>query len=377
MILLAPDKFKDSLTAPEVCDVITDALLQTTFSGKICAMPMADGGEGTCALLTKYGKGIFISVKTVDPLFRERVASYGLSADGNTAYIEMSAASGLSLLKSEERNPAYATTYGTGLLMADALNRHVQTILLGIGGSATNDAGIGMAAALGANFSGSDGQTLTPIGKNLSRIAFIDRSKLHARLTDTNIIALCDVDNPLYGPRGAAYVYAPQKGADDAMVLELDKGLEHYATVVKNTLSIDINFPGAGAGGGIAGGALAFFHVQYRKGVDFIMEYVAMEEQIKKSRFIITGEGKLDKQTLQGKVVQGIAALCRKHRKPFFVITGRNSLTDEDTVRLGAAAVVSLVDAQTSETQAMKDVRTLMKRRIQENIIPLLNDGAA
>ncbi len=370
-ILIAPDKFKGSLDAFEVCRAIAEAFTQADKKFDVQMMPMADGGEGTYDMLTRFSDGTKINCKVFDPFFREINAEYGLSGDGTTAFIEMATASGLQLLKPEERDALEGTTYGTGQLIADALTRGVKKIILGIGGSATTDGGMGMAAALGIHFFSADGKRLSPAGKNLIRVHTIDSAQRHPALQHVSFTALCDVNNPLYGLNGAAHTFAPQKGADRATVQSLDEGLQNFASVINRQFDLDVNFPGAGAGGGLPAMAKVLFNIQFVPGIDFLMQYIGLDDLVRESDVVITGEGKVDSQTLSGKVVKGIADLSRKYKKPLFVIAGKNELTEDSIRQLGVEKVVTLVDANTSEQEAIKDTFHLIHRRIKEEIIPL------
>ncbi|MEQ1588006.1 MAG: glycerate kinase, partial [Cyclobacteriaceae bacterium] len=237
-ILIAPDKFKGSLSAKGVCEAVRTGLLKLDPSLSIITVPLADGGEGTSELLTINSRGSVINCSVSDPLFRKVNASYGISGDGTTAFIEMASASGLHLLTKEERNPLNTTTYGTGELIKDAIERGVNKIILAIGGSATNDAGIGMAAALGMKFIDKNGNELQPIGSNLIHIHSIVDAHFLPKKNKIQFVVLCDVDNELYGPSGAAFVYGPQKGADAQTVQLLDQGLKHFASVVEKELDL-------------------------------------------------------------------------------------------------------------------------------------------
>jgi glycerate kinase len=370
-ILIAPDKFKGSLSAHEVCDIISDEFRAAGDSLNIVALPLADGGEGTCELLTTFSGGTMIKVPVRDPLARTINSEFGISSDGRIAFLEMATASGLQLLKKEERNPLLTTTLGTGDLIRHALDRGVEQIIMGVGGSATNDGGMGMAESLGVVFYDVSGNNLAGNGENLSRIHSLDSSGVHPRLADVNFTIFCDVDNPLHGPNGAAYIFSPQKGADKAMVLELDRGLKHYQEILEKTSSIRVNFPGAGAGGGLPASLKAFAFINIRRGMDFIAEFTNLEEQIKSADFIITGEGKVDNQTLSGKVVKGVADLARKHRKRLAIVAGKNELEPRRLSELGAMAVVTLVTEGIDEQEAIKRASQLLKTRVKEQIIPL------
>jgi glycerate 2-kinase len=369
-ILLAPDKFKGSLDASNVCRALKESLVESGKDLDIRSIPMADGGEGTCDMLTEFSKGKKIKLPVLDPFFRTIEGAYGISGDGNTAFIEMAVASGLQLLRPEERNALLGTTFGTGQLISDALDRGVSSIILGVGGSGTNDAGIGMGEALGVRFFDSSGNKLKPIGESLKKIHAIDLRNLDPRIKETTFTGICDVSNPFYGPYGAAYVFGPQKGAGPMEVQFLDDGLRNFAGVVENQFGIDINFPGAGAGGGLGGGAKVFFSIQFRSGIEFIIDFIGLEELVKQSDLIISGEGKMDEQTLSGKVVKGVADLSRKHKKPLIVVVGRNELSVSKTTLLGVHRVVTLMNAETLEQDAFRNTHALIKKRMREEVIP-------
>jgi len=362
-ILIAPDKFKGSLTAKEVCDAIQTGLLQADPNLSITSIPMADGGEGTCELLTHYFNGDTISIEVTGPKFEKINAAYGISKDGSTAFIEMAKASGLQLLKPEDRNPLFTTTFGTGELIKDALDKGVKKILMGIGGSGTNDAGIGMAHALGFEFYDSAHNLLNPIGENLIQLHSIKTDQVHPRIKEVEFIALCDVDNPLYGPKGAAYIYSPQKGANDEAVKLLDNGLRNFESVIQKTFRISADFPGAGAGGGLPGGAKAFLDITIHRGMDYIIKATGLEEKIKQADLIITGEGKIDQQTLAGKVVMEIGKLGLKHHKKVIAISGKCELRNLEIQKIGIAEVISLMDYQVSENEAITHAYQLIQEK--------------
>ena len=368
-ILIAPDKFKGSLTAQQVCETIQGALLEWNETLSIYTLPLADGGEGSCELLTKFSRGTFTTVRVHDPLGRPIDAVYGTSGDGTIVFMEMAAASGLQLLQKAERNPMITTTRGTGELIRHALDNGVTKIFLGIGGSATNDAGIGLAEALGARFLDARGNQLKPIGENLRYIQTIDSSQLHPRLANIPLTIFCDVDNPLFGPQGAAHVFAPQKGADEKMVAVLDEGLRHYASLLEKIFYRPVNFPGAGAGGGLPASLQVFTSLTVVPGMQFIMEFTGLEEHVKRADIIITGEGKIDRQTLSGKVVNGVAQLARKHRKRLIAVAGSCELSARELEDLGVSKVVTITGEDVSEDYAMKHAAPLLRQRIREALV--------
>lgn len=371
-ILIAPDKFKGSLTAKQVCEIIRASLLRCDPNLVIENLPLADGGEGTGALLTDFACGHEVAVAVHDPLFRLIESGYGISKDGKTAFIEMAKASGLQLLKNEERNPRYTTTFGTGELIRHALDRGVDAIIIGIGGSATNDAGIGIGEALGLEFFSSSKQKLKPVGENLTAIQYVDFNKRHPRCGHVRCVILCDVDNPLHGPRGAAVVYSPQKGADAATVLQLDEGLKHFGTLLQEKYTIDIDFPGAGAAGGVSVMLKALMKAAVRPGMEFIFDVMDLEKKIEAADIIITGEGKIDKQTLSGKVVHGVAIVSKKYRKPVIAVSGKCDLDNTKLNSLGIYHCIQLTDSNTPENEAVKNAAAILEIKVKQQLFPLL-----
>lgn len=368
-ILLAPDKFKGSLTSLQVCEALQQGLEAALPHASYIQFPLADGGDGTTDILTWHTGGERHTVSVQDPLGRPITAAYGLAADHTTAFIEMADASGLRLLKPEERRVMQTSTFGTGDLIKAALDHGATHIILGIGGSATNDAATGSATALGYQFRDAQGQPVNPVGGTLSHIATLHKDHLHPRLHQTRFTAICDVTNPFFGPQGAAHMYASQKGATPQEVTKLDNGLRSLARVIKTALAIDLqNIPGAG--GGFGGGAHAFLNATLRKGVDVIFETTHFEQQIKNADLIITGEGKLDTQTLQGKLIEGVATLAKKYQKPLYVITGKNELTPTQLNKLGIVYAIALTD-YTTEQQALQNAFTIIQQLALKIIQPI------
>ncbi|MCT4643659.1 MAG: glycerate kinase [Carboxylicivirga sp.] len=306
-IVIAPDKFKGSLTGIEFCEIVERGIRKHLDHVNIISCPLADGGDGTIEALRYFLDGSLVELKLNDPLFRSIEASYLLSADRHTAFIEMSAASGIRLLKKEELNPLLTSTYGTGEMIKDAMEKGAQHILLGIGGSATNDGGLGMAKALGYRFYDANNNELSGIGNDLNQLSHIDTSLVHPLLNQVSFEVACDVDNPLYGPQGAAFVYAPQKGADKNMVKRLDNGLINYHQVIERQMGINLqNIVGSGAAGGLGAGSIAFLGARLKSGIELIKAAANFDDKIKGVDWVITGEGKLDQQTFSGKVIKGI-----------------------------------------------------------------------
>ncbi|MFZ7146745.1 glycerate kinase [Avibacterium avium] len=322
-ILIAPDSFKESLTALEVAEAIETGFRKIFPHAQYCKIPMADGGEGTVQSLVDATQGKLIQCTVTAPLGNKIDAFWGLSGDGETAFIEMAAASGLHLVPMEVRNPLKTTSFGTGELILNALNYGVKKIILGIGGSATNDAGVGMLQALGARFLNAENQSLGYGGEQLIHTAHIDLSQLDSRLAQVQIEVACDVNNPLCGETGASAVFGPQKGATAQMVQQLDAALAHFAEKVQQQLGINIaNQSGAGAAGGMGGGLLLLPKVRLKKGVNIVLETLNFSAQVQDADLVITGEGRMDGQSAYGKTPIGVAKTAKQFGKPVIAIVG-------------------------------------------------------
>ena len=348
-ILVAPDKFKGSLSAVAAVAAITRGLSAVLPDAKIEAAPIADGGEGFAEVLCVARGGEWITRTALDPIGREVGARYAWIGSERLAVIEMSEASGLWRLKADELAPLRANTFGTGQLIRDAAERGATTILVGLGGSATTDGGIGMAAALGFRLLTCEGNDLEPFPGNLRALARIAADDAVAL---PEIIAACDVQSPLLGPRGTAHVFAPQKGADAQTVATLEAHLHHLADIVARDFSCEFrDAPGAGAAGVIGFGLLSFCGAKMRSGFDLVAEVLQIEERISACDIVITGEGRLDAQTLEGKGPAGIAALARKHGKPVIAFAG--SIADERAASAIFDAMVPIIDEPVSLPGAM------------------------
>ena len=322
-IVIAPDSFKESLTALEVAEAIEAGLKKVLPDAEYVKVPMADGGEGTVQSLVDATEGRLISAEVRAPLGNKVRAEFGLSGDGRTAIIEMAAASGLHLVPSEKRNPLHTTSYGTGELILAALDEGVEKIIVGIGGSATNDGGAGMLQALGALLLDANKQPIGAGGGCLQDLAAIDLSGLDKRLADVEIVVACDVDNPLCGEKGASAVFGPQKGATPEMVQALDSGLQHFAALAARDLGLDIQSPaGAGAAGGMGGGVLLLPDARLQAGVKIVMEAVGLAEKVQDADLVITGEGRMDAQSVHGKTPIGVAHTAKAFGKPVIAIVG-------------------------------------------------------
>ncbi len=338
-ILLAPDSFKDALSAMEVCRALEQGVRRALPAANVRLFPMADGGEGTAEVLAWHLRGELVEVEVNDPIFRRVKAKYFRM--GKMAFIEMAQASGLQLLELKERNPLKTSTFGTGELVMDAMRHGVEEIYLAVGGSATNDAGMGMAAALGWHFLDGKGEHLLPIGENLGKVESLvpPNPKPETR----SVKLLCDVTNPLYGPQGAATIFAKQKGADEAAIVRLDKGLRHFSGVVERHVGADFSaMPGAGAAGGLGFGAMAFLGASVSSGAVAIMQLTGFEEAVQQSDLIITGEGRLDGQTAQGKLVSAICKVAKLSGVPVMAICGEVDADDAALAEIGLKAAYQI-----------------------------------
>lgn len=322
-IVIAPDSFKESLSAMEVAAAIAEGWQKVFPDCECVCIPMADGGEGTVQSLIDATGGQRLSAEVTAPLGNKVCAGFGISGDGRTAVIEMAEASGLHLVPMEARNPLITTSYGTGELIKAALDYGVSKIILGIGGSATNDAGAGMLQALGAVFSNRQGLPIGLGGSALADTADADFSKLDPRLQAVELEVACDVDNPLCGEKGASAVFGPQKGATPEMVQELDRALHHFATVIRQQHGLDIrHHAGAGAAGGMGGGLLTLPNVSLKAGVEIVIEAVKLAEAVGDADLVITGEGRMDAQSVHGKAPVGVAGVAKQFGKPVIAIVG-------------------------------------------------------
>lgn len=322
-VVIATDSFKGSLSSREVADAVELGIRDHLPKCEVVKVAIADGGEGTTEALVKTLGGRLIETEVCDPLGRAIIAHYGLIEESRTAIIELSSASGLPLLKNEERNPLLTTTFGTGEMIADAIRRGCHHFLIGIGGSATNDGGAGLLRALGFRFLDSNGIELIGGGEILEKIATIDNSRLIEGLSECDFTVACDVTNPFFGEQGAAYIYAPQKGATPEMVEQLDRGLRNFARVIEEFSGVDIGgMEGAGAAGGVGGGLKALLDATLVRGIDMVLDSIKFEQIIEGCDLIITGEGKIDRQTIMGKAPSGVLAIANRLHIPTIAIGG-------------------------------------------------------
>jgi glycerate kinase len=373
IILLAPDSFKESMTAKEVCESMERGINKANESIICIQVPMADGGEGTMQSLVDATGGKKYSLKVVGPLGNEVEAAYGILGDGETGILEMASASGLHLVPAEKRNPLVTTTYGTGQLIKACLDFGVKKLIIGIGGSATNDGGAGVVQALGGKLMDKEGNVIGFGGGELSKLAAIDLTNFDSRLKEVTVEVACDVRNPLCGEKGASNVFGPQKGATSEMLQILDKSLMNYAKIIKAELGIDVmNIPGAGAAGGLGAGLLAFLNGTLKKGIEIVIQYTGLEEKIKCADMVWTGEGSIDCQTQYGKTPLGVAIIAKKYNKPVIVLAGRVGNDIEILYDKGINSVFCIMKELTTLEEALERGKENIEKTA-ENIIRLMN----
>jgi len=362
-ILIAPDSFKGSVTALEAGQHIAEGVLEAIPDAVTEVCPLADGGEGTVEAMVNATSGKIITIKTKDPLLRSIEASYGIINNGEQAIIEMAAASGLLLLGKKERNPMLTSTYGTGELIKDALDQGIRKIIVGIGDSATNDGGAGMACALGYRFLDNNGKEIAHGGVGLSSLKIIDSSMRNLLLDKAKIVAACDVNNPLTGALGASAIYGPQKGADEKMVDLLDKNLDHLAACVKDQLGQDLSdVPGAGAAGGLGFGLMAFAGAEIKPGFEIIKEAVELEKKISDCDLVITGEGEIDRQSIYGKGPFELIKLAQSYQKPVIIICGKIDVPVAELKKHGVVQAKELISDTFTTAEAMKNAGSLLQK---------------
>lgn len=374
-IVIALDSFKGSLTSTQAAEAAAKGIREVLPQCQVVCLPVSDGGEGILDALLQAIGGQYISCPAHDPLMRPLTAPYGVSADKQTAIIEMAAASGLTLVSPQERNPLRTTTYGTGEQIRHALSQGCRHVLLGLGGSATNDAGLGMLQALGYVFKDKNGQKIGPMrGEWLEKIASIDTSNVPQEVREAQFTAACDVNNPFLGLSGAAHVFAPQKGAEPADVAKLEKGMSHIAELIRQSTGTDIStMPGAGAAGGMGGALAAFLHAPLKPGIQLLLNTLHFAEMIQDASLIITGEGKADRQTLMGKVPAGILHEARQQEIPVWLLAGA---VDDKPMLLeaGFQDVYCINPPGTPEVQAMnpdfaqQQIKETVKTALQQSL---------
>lgn len=373
-ILIAPDSFKESLASEAVAEQIAAGIRDALPSADCRIAPMADGGEGTVAAMVAALDGQIRQISVTGPLGEPVMACYGLS--GQTAIIEMAAAAGLALVPPARRDPSQTTSFGVGQMIRDALDQGARHLIIGIGGSATNDGGAGLAQALGIRLLDADGRDLPFGGGALARLARLDMTGLDARLHGCRVEVACDVDNPLIGPQGASAIFGPQKGADAATVQRLDEALSHLAEIIRRQRGLDVaNLPGGGAAGGLGAGLHAFLGATLRPGVDIISQAIGLPDRIAWADLVITGEGRLDGQSLHGKVPVGVARLAAAQGKPVIAIAGSLGDGAERLRETGISAMVSCVPGPCTLEKALDDAAANI-RRTARTLADLLRLGA-
>jgi glycerate kinase len=364
-IVVAPDSFKGSLTAVEVSDAIEQGIREIFPEAEIIKIPMADGGEGTVQCLINAAGGEILREKVTDPLGGEVLAHYGILGDKKTAVIEMAEASGLTLVPENKRNPLITTTYGTGQLIKAALNQGCRKMIIGIGGSATNDGGAGMVQALNVRLLDKQDKEIGFGGAELMNIHHIDISQMDQRISKLEILVASDVKNPLCGHSGATRIYGPQKGATEEMMVILEEALARFAHIINKALHKDVkDIPGAGAAGGLGAGLMAFLGAKLKPGIEIIIEAVKLEEAMKDADLVITGEGKIDSQTIYGKVPVGVAKIAKKYHVPVMAI---GAIIDQDAEivhKYGIDFLVKVSDPPMSLTEHKSKKVWLIKKSI-------------
>jgi glycerate 2-kinase len=372
-IILAPDSFKGTFSSMEVINYLKAGIERYFPGATIVEVPIADGGEGTVDAIVHAKKGRKIECRVKDPIGRWINTYYGIVE--NTAIIEMAAASGITLLTEQEKNPRITSTYGTGQLLIDALDKGVDKIVLGIGGSATNDGGIGMAMALGVRFFDKTGKLIEEGGSNLIHIHRIDVSAMDQRLLHIPIEVMCDVTNPLTGPTGATYTYGPQKGATPAMCEQLEAGMEHYRAIIKTMVDIDLNaVPGSGAAGGLGGALVAFFKGRLKPGIETILNIVEFDNLLEQCDLVITGEGKLDGQSIYGKVPVGIAQRCVGKDTIVLAFVGAIGEYAEKVFEYNINGIFSTVSEVTTFAEVLENKEKIMIQSV-DRFMRLLKAG--
>lgn len=369
--ILVPDSFKGTLSAIEVCNIMKSSIKNLYKDANIISVPVADGGEGTVdAFLYALG-GKKKSVWVSDAFNEQKILAHYAMLKDDIAVIEMAACAGLPLVKNR-LEPDKTTTFGVGELIIDAINNGAKKIILGLGGSATNDGGCGMAAALGVKFKDEQNQEFIPTGGTLSQIYKIDMNNIYSKIKDVEFISMCDVDNPLCGKLGASAVFAPQKGADEDMVKLLDEGLAHLAKIIKRDLHIEVkDIKGAGAAGGLGAGSIAFLQSKLTKGIDVILDTINFDELVSKADIVFTGEGKFDSQSLHGKVVMGVANRSQKYKTPVIVVTGAIGENIQEAYNKGITAIFSInKEPMEFSKSALKSKENMILT--MENILRLL-----
>lgn len=372
VIVLAPDSFKESMTAKEACVAMERGIKKVNSNIQCIHVPMADGGEGTMQSLVDATCGEVYSLEVVGPLGNKVKAEYGILGNGEIGVLEMASASGIHLVSLEERNPLITTTYGTGELIKACLDRGVKKLLIGIGGSATNDGGVGVIQALGGRLLDKEGNELGFGGGELEKLDRIDLTNFDRRLKDVVIEVACDVSNPLCGENGASYIFGPQKGASVEMIKILDNNLKHYAKVIKEQFGKDVlEIAGAGAAGGLGAGLMVFLNGNLKKGIEIVIEYSGLEKKVKNCDMVWTGEGSIDFQTQYGKTPLGVATVAKKYNKPVVALAGRVGDDIDILYEKGIDSIFGIMRGVTTIDEALKNGKENIERT-SENIARLM-----
>ncbi len=367
--ILVPDSFKGTMSSTEICNIMSDEILKQIPDAEIVSIPVADGGEGTVDCFLQAIKGEKIKTAVKGPYMEDMQGFYGLINNGKTAIIEMAACAGLPLVE-DSKNPALTTTYGVGQLISHAIEHGCRDIVIGLGGSCTNDAACGCAAALGVKFINEKGEAFVPTGGALDQIKKIDFTNINPELKNCKITVMCDIDNPLFGENGAAYVYAPQKGADEAMVGMLDKNLRYLAYLIKDQIGVDVStLAGGGAAGGMGAGIVAFLGGKLRQGISVVLDLVNFEEIIKSADLILTGEGKIDSQSIRGKVVIGVSKRAKAINVPVIAVVGDIGDDIDKAYELGVSSIISInrvaVPFEKAKLRSKSDMRLTISNLVR------------
>jgi glycerate kinase len=371
LVVVAPDSFKGSLSAVQAAEAMERGVIEAWPDSRVVKIPIADGGEGTVEALVSSTSGRYVTSTVRGPLGQPVEARWGVLGDGRTAVIEMAAASGLTLVPPGRRDPRIASTFGTGQLVRAALDAGFRRVVIGIGGSATNDGGSGMAKALGVRFLDGRGDTLPEGGAALSRLVSVDLTRVDPRLAETEILVACDVDNPLTGPRGASAVYGPQKGATPAVVAELDEALERYARVSLEGTGRDVaRLPGAGAAGGLGAGLLFFTPARLVPGIDLVLDSTRFDDQVRGASLVIVGEGRTDHQTAMGKAPVGVARVASRHGVPVLLVSGSLGPGAEEVLAHGIGRIVQASPPELPLEEAMARAAELLQAAVAESLRP-------
>lgn len=367
-IIIAPDSFKGSLTAREAASIMERGVRSAIPDAEIDIIPMADGGEGTLEALVSSTNGEYGAAEAVDPLGRPMSGKYGILGDGRTVIIEMASVSGLLLLKKEERNPFFTTTYGTGQIIRHVLESGYRECIIGIGGSSTNDCGTGMAQALGVRFLKKERTEIVDkmCGGLLGDIASIDTNGLHPAIQLSHIVVACDVRNPLLGEKGCSLMYSPQKGATPEIVNQLEKNMKSFIDIAERTIGRQVrDVPGAGAAGGLGAGLMMFLEAELRQGINIVMDACLFSERIKGADLILTGEGKIDSQTVFGKTIAGIALQAKSAKIPVIAFSGIVEKADK-LYELGITNIYPIRDESVSIEESIAQASALLQKAVEK-----------